>query len=183
MPAELASPNVQNYAVLKGNLYFTQTGGGSRRHLGNCTAFNFEPAVDVLDHYSSMTGVKTKDFTATLQKSATVTFTLEEMTLKNFQLALFGGAIAGDADTTNGGLQGFDILVNSSINGVLELEGSNDVGPQYLLTLPSVNLRPNSGIDFIGDDDWANMELTGDVLAVGNSFGRMDLRGSEPATT
>lgn len=181
--AELASPNVLNYSVFKGNVYWTPAGGGSRRHVGNCTQFSFEPAVDVLDHFSAMQGVKTKDFSVTLQKSASVSITLEEMTLKNLQLALLGGPVAADTDTTDGGLLGFEILAVSQNNGVLELINTNDVGPKYHITLPSVNLRPNGAVEFIGSDDWANCELQGDVLAVGSSFGRIDLLDSGTTTT
>lgn len=181
MATELASPNVLNYAVLKGNVYFTPS-GGTRRHLGNAPQFQLELGVDKLDHFSSMTGVKTKDQSIVLEKTCTVNLTLEEVTLKNLNIALLGGAIAGDTDTTDGGLLGFNIGVNSTINGVLELIGSNDVGPQMKITLPSVNFTPSNAIDFIGDD-WAGVELTGDVLAVNGSFGRLDQIGTEATTT
>lgn len=181
--AELASPNVQNYGVLKGNVYWTPSGGGSRRHVGNCTQFSLEIGVEKLDHFSSMVGVKTKDFSVVLQKTGTVTLTLEELTLKNFQMALLGGAVGADTDTTDGGLQGFEIGAESEINGTLELINSNDVGPQYHITLPSVNITPSGAVDFIGDDDWGNIELTGDVLAVNGSFGRFNLLDSGTTTT
>lgn len=176
--AELASPNPGNYAVLKGNVYFTPTIGGTRRHLGNCTKFDFEPAVDTLDHFSSMAGVKSKDFSVALQKTATLSLTLDEITLKNLQLALLGGTLAADpvTDTTDGhGLMGFDILTEALTNGVVELINSNDVGPQYQIILPSVNFKPDGAVSFIGDDDWAAVDLSGDVLAVNGSFGRLDL--------
>lgn len=177
--AELASPNVQNYAVLKGNVYFTPSiEGGTRRHIGNCTQFDFEPAVDTLDHFSAMTGTKTKDFSVALTKSATLSLTLEEITLKNLQIAMLGGVLGSDpvTDTTEGhGEQGFEILTTSLVNGKIELIGDNDVGPKYRVTLPSVNFQPNGAVPFMGDADWANIELKGDVLAVDGSFGRVDL--------
>lgn len=181
MTHELASPDVLNYAVLKGNVYFTPA-GGSRRHLGNAPQFQLELGVDKLDHFSSMTGVKTKDQSIVLEKTCTLTMSIEEVTLKNLQLALLGDSVNSDTDTTDGGLQGFDIGVNSQINGVVELIGSNDVGPQYKVTLPSVNFTPSNAIDFIGDD-WAIIELTGDVLAVNGSFGRLDQLGTSATTT
>ncbi len=180
--AELTSPNVNNYGVLKGNVYFTPSGGGTRRHLGNAPQFQIELGVDKLDHFSSMTGVKTKDQSIVLEKTCTLTMVLEEITLKNLQLALLGGAIASDTDTTNGGLQGFEIGAVAQNNGVIELIGSNDVGPKYVMTLYSVNLAPDGAIDFIGDD-WAGLQITGDVLAVNGSFGRIDLQDSAATTT
>src|SRR5688572_17811530 len=83
------APNVNNYVVGKGNVYFTPE-GGSRRHLGNCPAFNVEPELEELEHFSSMEGVRTKDLTVVLSKSATITLTLEEFSQENVALALMG---------------------------------------------------------------------------------------------
>lgn len=181
MADELASPNVLNYAVLKGIVHFTPE-GGVRRDLGNCTQFDFEPAVETLDHFSSRTGVRSKDFSVTLEKSATVTITLDEITLKNLQMALMGGTIsAGDGTTEGGDNAGFDIFAESEVRGVLELTGTNDVGPRYNIRLPSVSFKPGGAIPFIGDD-WAAIELSGEVLAVDGSFGRVWLQDSNPTT-
>lgn len=181
---DFTSPDVRNYAIFKGNVYFKKSGDATRRHLGNCTGFNFEPAVDTLDHFSAMQGVRKKDFSAVVGQTATITITLEEMTLKNLQLALFGGEIAADGDTTDGGANlGFEIFAASEVSGILELEGSNDIGPKYNIRLPSVTFKPNGGIEFIGDQDWANTELQGEVLAVGESFGRIWLQDSAVTTT
>lgn len=177
--AELTSPDTGNYAVLKGNVYFTPSGvGGTKRHMGNCTQFDFEPAVNTLDHFSSMTGIKTKDFSEALEKSATLLLTLEEITLSNLQIALLGDTIAGDPVTATSeghGLMGFEILANALVNGKVEIIGSNTVGPKYQIILPSVNFIPSKAISFMGDSNWASIELKGDVLAVNGSFGRLDL--------
>jgi hypothetical protein len=46
------------------------------------------------------------------------------------------------------------------------------VGPQQLLYLPTVNLAPKSGYSWVGNDDWAGVEVEGDVLdAAGTGFG------------
>lgn len=175
--AELASPNTGNYSVLKGNVYWTPA-GGTKRHLGNCTQFDFEPVVDTLEHYSQMEGVKVRDLSVAIQKSATVSLTLDEISLKNLQLALLGGSLGADpitATTDGHGEQGFNILTQDLVNGILELEGSNDIGPKYRVYLPSVNFKPNGAISFMGDADWASIELQGDVLAINGSFGRVNL--------
>lgn len=181
--AELVSPNVLNYALFKGNIYWTPS-GGTRRHMGNCTAFSIEPDITKLDHFSNMVGIRSKDKSVVTEKAFTLSLTLEEMTLKNFQLALLGGPISTDTDTTNGGLQGFEIGSVASTNGIIEYIGSNDVGPKYNLTLYSVDISPDGATEFMGDgSDWANVALTGDMLAIDGSFGRFDLQGSEATTT
>lgn len=181
--AELVSPNVLNYAVFKGEVYFTPT-GGARRHMGNATVFSMEPTVTKLDHFSSMTGIRSKDKTVVTEKSFTLSITLEEMTLSNFKIALLGGDIGADSvNTTEGGLQGFEIGAETSTNGVIEFFGTNEVGPQYDMRLYSVELSPDGAVEFIGDNDWANVALTGDVLAVNGSFGRYNLKNSADSTT
>lgn len=175
--ADLASPNVGNYAILKGKVFFTPT-GGARRSLGNCTQFDIEPTVDTLDHFSAQEGVKSKDFSATISVSATASLTLDEISLKNLQLALFGSAIAADSDatdTTERADTGFEVLGVSSVTGKLEIEGTNDVGPKYNGRFESVTFKPNGPVSFIGDADWATIQLQGDVLKTGGSFGRIDL--------
>lgn len=179
--AELASPNILNYALLKGNVYFTQV-GGSRRHLGNCILFDTEPSVEKLDHFSSMVGVKTKDQSVVLSKTLTLTLTLEEITLSNLRIALFGGPVTAGDTTDGAGNDGFDIFAVSEVRGVLEIEGSNDVGPKYSARFPNVTFTPNGATSLMGGDDWANIPLTGEALAVNGVPGRMWLQDSETTT-
>jgi hypothetical protein len=184
MADPIASPNTDNYAVLKGNVYFTKT-GGTRRHLGNCTQLAVTPEVEKLDHFSSMAGVKSKDKSVVIQKTLTLTLNLEEITLDNLQLALFGGDIAaadGEATTDGGNDRGFDIFAVSEITGVLEVIGSNDIGPKYNARFPNVSFSPDGGIDLIGDDDWAALQVSAEALYTDGTFGRMWLQDSAVTT-
>jgi hypothetical protein len=174
------SPNVGNYSVPKGNLYWTPA-GGERRHLGNCPAAEFTMEVETLEHFSSMVGVRTKDFTATLGKTGSLAITLDEITLANLQLALLGGEVAGDTDGNNG----FEIGLVTSVTGRVEIIGSGDIGPKFTADFPSVQFNPSAGIPFISDEDFAQIELEGEVNAVNGSFGRLTLQDTsteEPAT-
>lgn len=180
---DYTSPDVRNYAVLKGNIYFTPAGGdpvNDRRHLGNVPEGEFEPSVEVIDHFSAMEGVRTKDFTATLQKTATLTLTIEELTAANFSLALMG-----DVETDSDGNKVVDILSTDVVRGRVEIVGTNDIGPKMTWNFPSVAFRPSGAISFIGDDDWSNIEVTGEVEAVNGSFGTItwqDSAESEPVS-
>src|SRR6185436_10719651 len=57
-----------------------------------------------------------------------------------------------------------DIGLQSQIIGELVFTGTNDIGPQVIITLPVVQFGPSGAIGFI-QDDWGQLELTGDVLA------------------
>jgi hypothetical protein len=141
--------------------------------MGNCTAFEFEPAVEVLEHFSSMTGVRSKDYTVVLEKSGTINVTLEEMTAENMALMLLG-EIVTDSD----GNKAIDILSEDLIRGRLEIIGSNDVGPKWDFNYPSVAFRPNGSINSIAEDDWSAIELTGEVEMVNGIAGRATLQDS-----
>lgn len=167
------SPNTGNYAVFKGNAYFTPA-GGARRHIGNCTQFDVTPSVDSLDHFSAMAGVKTKDKSVVLTKTLTIDLTLEEFTAENMALALFGDGVGEDTD----GNKRIDIFASSEVSGRLELTGSNDIGPRWDYDLPNVTFKPNGAISAIGDSDWANVQVTGEVLFTAGHFGFATLQES-----
>ncbi len=179
---DFTSPNVGNYTIPKGNAYFTPD-GGARRHLGNAPEANFSMEVEKLEHFSAMAGIKTKDFTAVLSKSATVTITLEELTLDNFRIALLGGDNEPDPASTEGDLS-FEIGTEDAVTGKLEIIGSNDIGPKYTWVFPSVTFTPSGdGVNIISDSDdaVASIQVEGDVNAVNGSFGRITLQDSTTA--
>ena len=180
---DFTSPNTANYAIPKANVYFTPE-GGARRHVGNVPAANFAMEIERLEHFSSMAGIRIRDFTAVTSKAATLTLTLEEMTLDNLRIALLGGDTEPDPDNTDGDLS-FEIGAASSISGKVEIIGSNDIGPKYTYVFPSVTFIPSEGVDFISDSDDAvqSVQLEGEVNATGTpaSFGRATLQDSTTA--
>lgn len=162
--ADLIAPSTGNLQIGKANIYFTPV-GHARRHIGNVPTGTFELAIDKLDHFSSMSGIKKKDFSATLSVTGTLTLSLEEMNVENLALAMLGDTPAADNSTEGDGNIGFIIGEVESVTGRIEVIGSNDVGPRYTYDFPSVTFTPSKAVDFIGEDFTA-LELTGDVLAV-----------------
>lgn len=75
-----ASPQTRNYLYGKGELFFRAVGSEGYDHLGNAPAFTISLTEEKLEHFSSMSGTKTKDLQLVTQKGATVAFTLEEFT-------------------------------------------------------------------------------------------------------
>ena len=78
-----ASPQTRNYLYGKGELFFRAVGSEGYDHLGNAPAFTISLTEEKLEHFSSMSGTKTKDLQLVTQKGATVAFTLEEFTTGN----------------------------------------------------------------------------------------------------
>lgn len=158
------SPNISNYFIGKGNLYFTPT-GGVERHMGNAPSIKITPKITKLDHFSSMAGIKSKDQSLILSKEATIDLTLDEITVDNLAIALFG------VSTTNTAAQaGFNILSESEVTGSLRFNGTNEVGNKFDATISSVSFTPNAGFDFISDNE-GQIQLTGDCFVVNGSFG------------
>jgi hypothetical protein len=169
----LPSPNTGNYMVGKGNVYFTKS-GGVRRHVGNVAAFELEMGIEELEHFSSMSGVRTKDLVIVLEKSASVRMTLEEWTRENLEMALLGDIDEDGA--TDGGVV-INILSQNLIRGRLEFEATNEVGPRWNLDFPQVAFRPSGALSPISDE-WGQIELEGDVEAQSGNFGTATLQDS-----
>lgn len=173
----MSSPNVQNYLIGKGNVYFTPQ-GGERRHMGNCPTFEVELEITELEHFSSMEGVRTKDLTVVTEKGGTVRLVLEEFTPENLAVALLGD----QSVNTEGNIE-IAVFSQNLIRGRLELIGSNEVGPKINWDFPSVAFRPDAAIAGISEE-WGTLEVLGDIESVNGSFGTVTVpvENTETAT-
>ncbi len=81
-----AAPNINNYYIGKGKVYWTPD-GGAERELGNVPEFEFTPSLEKLDHYSSQAGVRSKDRSVVLEKSAQLRIVMEEWSVENLPAA------------------------------------------------------------------------------------------------
>lgn len=167
------APNINNYYIGKGTLSFKKTGDAEFRDLGNCPEFEFTPAIDKLDHFSSRAGVKTKDRTVVIEKSATVRLVMEEWNAQNMALALLG-----EISTDSSGAEVIEIFASNAISGQLKFTGTNEVGPRYEWLLAKVDFIPGSSVSPISEE-WGTMEINGDVSAVAGSFGTVTKLGEE----
>lgn len=155
----LLSPNIGNYYIGKGNVYIKLLGETAYIHVGNCPTFEFTAKVTQLDHFSSMTGVKVKDFTAVTEISGSLTMILEEFTARNMGLALLGLPTGGPSPTPDS----IDIFSDPVIYGSVQFIGANDIGPNWTVTFPLVSIKPNKALSLIGST-WGTIDLMGDVL-------------------
>lgn len=154
----MSSPNVLYYSVLKGIVKFTPT-GGVQRDLGNAPEIELTPGTEKLDHFSSRAGVRSKDRSVLLEKTLTLRIVIDEFDPENVRMALLGSTVA---DNTSGNAS-FRIFAESEITGAIYIEGTNTIGSQVRLQLPSVSFTPSGSINFISEE-WAQMELTAEVL-------------------
>lgn len=147
--------SINNYTIGKGIALF------AGRDLGNCPEFEFTPEIEKLEHFSSREGTRTKDKTVVLEKKGTLRIVLEEFSTQNLALAVL------DDTYTSGAIE---IFGGNSVNGAVTFNGTNEVGPKYQWHFLSVDIVPSSGISLISDE-WGQIEINGDVAAVGGSFG------------
>lgn len=158
----MASPSIDNYTIGKGNVY-TSSDGVTWTHRGNCKEFTFEISYDDdKEHISSMEGVGRVDLTIPGKQKATLSLVLDEMSTDNMKLALAG-------DTGTGG-QDFDIGVNSGSTLWVKLTQTGDYGPTREFIFPSVLLRLDGAMSFIGED-FVEMTISGSVNYTSNRFG------------
>jgi hypothetical protein len=155
----LTSPNIGNYYVGKGILSIKLLGETQYVDCGNVPVFEFMAKVTNLDHYSSRTGVRIKDFTAVIEISGSLNMQMEEMTARNMGFAMLGLPTGGPSPTPDT----IDILANPVIYGSVKFVGTNDIGPQYTVILPLVKLSPSKAISLIANT-WGTIDLEGDVL-------------------
>jgi hypothetical protein len=166
------SPNVQNYHIGKGIVSFKEVGQSTYRDLGNAPSFVYTPAIDKLEHFSSREGVKTKDFTAITQISATIKVTLDEITGEN--LAYFA---LGDPGVDTDGNVTIEALQKTEFVGDIKVVGTNDIGQKVDFDA-TVSFIPEGDFSFItAEDQFTTLELTAEVQRDANgSFGKWTVR-------
>lgn len=146
--------DVSNYYLGKGKLTWTEAGGSATaRDLGNVPEFELTPEVEKLDHFSSREGVRKKDKSVTISQTLTVRIVMEEYSLENLAMVMLGTV------TTNT----LEIFSKSTVEGQLDFEGTNDVGPKATIVLYNVSFSPGSSLSLI-TDEWGQIELTGEAL-------------------
>jgi hypothetical protein len=155
----LLSPNIGNYYIGKGMVSIKLLGESVYTACGNVPTFEFQAKVTQLDHYSSMTGVKVKDFTAVTEISGSLTMILEEFTARNMGFAMLGIPSGGASPSE----ETIEIFSAPVIYASVKFVGANDIGPDWTANFPLVQLSPNKALSLIGNT-WGTIDLMGDVL-------------------
>lgn len=171
MAPTLQSPNVDNYQVGKGIVRFKRKGSPTFRDMGNVSALTVTPDMTTLEHFSSREGVKKKDKVVIIEKKCTVVLTFDEITPQNVAMALLGTvdeAAAGGAE--------MELFSENAVEGWLQFEGTNEVGPKVTVDLYNVSFLPNGDFGLISEE-WNEVEITGDVLVAPADIDPVELAG------
>jgi hypothetical protein len=155
------APNILNYTIPQGQVHFTVT-GGTRTHLGNCRLFTYTPTVTTKDHFQSMTGIRSKDFSPVTQVAAAIKMELDE--INEYNLALFVLANPQTSGTLGG-------LTDTQLIGTLEFQGFNSIGSLMTFT-GKVQMKPTSDLSLVQDNDnFQIIPLSADVLLDTGAYG------------
>lgn len=128
---------------------FSAGAPGTYQDVGNCPRLELTVSEEKLEHYSSRSGLRTKDKTVTLEVGYTVNFDLDEISRSN--LAKFvKGSLSG---VTVKGLKGTDKTY------ALKFVTNNATGKNYTWYFWKGTLAPESAMGLISDD-WAVMSFT-----------------------
>lgn len=149
------SPSTSNYTLGKGILSIAEYGSSVFTDLGNCPSLEIEPTEEVLDHYSSRAGTRSKDKTVTLEKAYTLTFNLDELSIENMSLFLKA------THTGNSAIQG--LMADNDQEHIIKFVSANGVGPDYTYTFHRVKIGPAGAMGLISDE-WAEMSFTAEGL-------------------
>jgi hypothetical protein len=158
-----ASPSTDNYYIGKAVISWQANSVGAFRDVGNVPECEFTMDVQKLDHFSSRTGVRSKDKSVVIEKAATVRLVLEEMTVDNMALAM-GGTVYTDSD----GNKSFGFMADNAKEGTLKILGTNEIG-QKVNWIGQVSFAPTGSFNPISEE-WGSVEATGEILvdAAGN---------------
>jgi len=171
--ASILSPNVGNYYIGKGICSIKLLGETDYVDCGNVPAFEFLAKVTQLDHFSSRTGVKIKDFSAVTELAGTLTMQMEEITARNLAFALMGTLTEPGGSPVDENIH-IEIFTDAVIQGAVRFVGTNDIGMRVTVNFPLVQFTPAKAMAFIGAS-WGTVDLSGDVLAdqATGSFGTL----------
>lgn len=156
--------SINNYTVGKGIVSIKKTGDVTFTDIGNCPTFEFTPEVTKLDHFSSREGVKTKDLSVVLEKKGTLKIVLEEFSVENIALAILGTTTGAPGSSVT------EIFATAQVTAEVKFTATQDIGPKYEWHFLGVDFIPGKTISLISDT-WGTLELSGEVKAVGGSFG------------
>lgn len=167
------SPDVGNLFVGKGVLQFQKEGSSLWEYLGNVPELEFSPALETLDHFSSMAGIRSKDKTVVLTQGGTIRIVMEELTARNLSLFLLS-----EPDVTDPQLPTVEIFGSQTFSGKVRFIGTNEIGPKWTFVFNKIDFIPSGSFNPISDE-WGNLEVTGNLATAGGSFGtatRRDLK-------
>lgn len=165
------APNTENYTLGKGVVFFSrQLSPGvydAERDLGNAPSLALGVDIESLEHFSSRSGIRTKDKEVNVQVSPTVSLTLDEVNADNLALIFLGTTT--DTQQLAGPISGnFTILVDPGQGerfyeipersvGVQAISYTNIAGGPFTAGESITGGTSGATADVLGDDGSALM--------------------------
>ncbi|RWO23368.1 hypothetical protein [Mesorhizobium sp.] len=162
------SPSTTNYFQGTGKCLWTPT-GGAQRDLGNIVECELTPSVNKLEHKKTRGGSKKTDFTQYNDQAVVMRIVLDEITAENLAMLLMSEVVENSDGTKT-----LRLMSVSTITGALEFVGDNNVGNTVHGVFPSVSFGPTGSFSPISGDDFGQVEVTGDLLAIEYTDGSSD---------
>lgn len=155
-----ASPSTDLYTLGRGILSIREWVGttppnGAWKDLGNCPDFNIEVTKEDLPHYSSRSGIRSKDKTTVLETGYNLNLVLDEISMYNLKMFLRGTISGGNI-----------IRANTDISKEFNLKfvSDNAEGPNQTWEFWKAKLSPASAFNLISNE-WAKLEFNGEGLS------------------
>jgi len=175
----METPNSDNYTLGKGTISFNRDIDGvyqGYRDLGNAPSLTLSIDISKLDHFSSRSGVKSKDKSIILEVTPTLGFTIDEITDKNFAMSLLGvtsestqtGDVAAETAVTVGSvLDIYTDLDHKKVKGVTYIEFDTMTSA---MDVTGTLTGANSGATATIEDAYADSATAG-VIVLSNVVG------------
>jgi hypothetical protein len=151
----MTHPSTDYYTLGRGLLSIAEWTGsapGTYQDVGNCPRFDVTLSEQKLEHFSSRSGLRTKDKVVTLEVGYTINFDLDEISRENLAKFL-KGTLSGSATIL--GLQGADKTF------AIKFVSQNPSGKNFTWEFWKVKLSPASALALIGDD-WQKLSFSGE---------------------
>jgi hypothetical protein len=175
-------PSTGNYTLGRGVLTIgewadSDTYPTSFSDMGNAPSFEFEITEETLDHFSSRSGLRSKDKVVTLETGYTVSFTVDEVAYQNILYY-----VKGTHTTATGSVDAFtEGLTATDKEYTLIFTTDNATGPNYVYKFYKVKISSNGAMGLISDE-WAEIPFTaeGQSVPTGTLSG---VDGTDPYST
>jgi hypothetical protein len=156
--------STDNYAIGKGILYIAEWSGTTPptdpadfSDMGNASSIEIEPTVERLAHYSSRTGLRTKDKNPVIQSEYMVTFELDEIAAANVARYLMGEVTGAKNHIVYG-------MTQTDQEYALKFVSDNPLGPNQTWKFHRGTMTPNGAMQLIGEE-WMVMSYNFEGLS------------------
>lgn len=138
--------HTNQYKFGRGKLFIGVYSGDAnradRRYIGNCPGFTLSVESEKYEHFSSTSGIQTKDLTVTKSVNFNAQITCDDMQAENLALSLAG--TSGTLTQVATPVTNEAIVVQKGYHYQLGLVGSNDVGVREVSSVVVTNVAGNT---------------------------------------